>query len=149
MPTIVCLHSGTSSSAFGHDHDHSDPQTMVLDKVGSFSQVLRCSPRAWSLGQWALARSAAKLTCWGRSAEYAHSDICSLSTHSQRAVGWSPIFLRCWWSLQCPVQSPYIVTWVFLSSWWSLQWSLQRPVQSQYIVTWAFLSSWWMLSFSD
>jgi hypothetical protein len=31
------------SSAFGR-HDHSDFQTVVLDKVGSFSQVLRCSP---------------------------------------------------------------------------------------------------------
>jgi hypothetical protein len=35
--------------------------------------------------------------------------VCSLSPHSQRAVGWSPIFLWCWWSLQCPVRSRYIV----------------------------------------
>jgi hypothetical protein len=52
-------------------HDQSDPQTVVLDIVGSFSQVLRCPPDLGSLGQWAQARSAADLTCWGRSAEYA------------------------------------------------------------------------------
>jgi hypothetical protein len=41
------------------------------------------------------------------------SGICSLSPHSQRAVGWRPIFLRCWWSLQYPVRSQNIVTWHF------------------------------------
>jgi hypothetical protein len=48
------------------------------------------------------------------------SGVCSLSPHSQTTEGWSPIFLRCWWSLQCPVHCRYVVTWVFLSSWWML-----------------------------
>jgi hypothetical protein len=47
-----------TSSAFSHDQ--SDPQSVDHPLF----------PRAWSLGQWAPARSAADLKCWGWSAEY-------------------------------------------------------------------------------
>jgi hypothetical protein len=94
-------------SVFGHDQ--SDPQSVVLDKVGSFPQVIRCSPelvfRAVGSGQkccWLDMLGQVCIICSG---------ICSLSPHSQRAVGWRPIFLRCW----CRSWSWNIVSWAFLS----------------------------------
>jgi hypothetical protein len=66
--TICTVFSGDCWCSFLLLHLAMTIQTMVLDKSGP-----PLFPRAWSLGQWAPARSAANMTCWGRSAEYARA----------------------------------------------------------------------------